>query len=233
MSDKPNTTLCATECQQGTVLSAYAGIGSRKIPRAVLELMTRFSSRLGADGWVLRSGMAAGADQAFYRGTLPHGAFELYLPWPAFEAGARSSACGPGQLVLGRPSPAAYELAAQFHPAWSRLTRGVRALHARNCHQILGADLASPARFVVCWTPDGSLDGRGRNVGGTGQALRIALHYGTSSTSLDPITSGARGASQRRHSSRRHQAMWRRQLRALSARRLRSPQARRPSSRVW
>jgi hypothetical protein len=29
-----------------------------------------------------------------------------------------------------------------FHPAWSRLTRGVRALHARNCHQVLGADLA-------------------------------------------------------------------------------------------
>jgi hypothetical protein len=178
MSNKPNTTLCATERQHGCLPSAYAGIGSRKTPRAVLELMTRFSSRLAADGWVLRSGMAAGADQAFCRGTLPHGAFELYLPWPAFEAGARSSAHGAQQLVLSRPSPAAYELAAQFHPAWSRLTRGVRALHARNCHQVLGADLASPAQFVLCWTPDGSLDGRGRNVGGTGHALRIAHHYG-------------------------------------------------------
>ncbi len=80
--------------------------------------------------------------------------------------------------MLGQPTPAAYELAATFHPAWSRLPRAVRALHARNAHQVLGADLASPARFVLCWTPDGSLDGRGRRVGGTGQALRIARHHG-------------------------------------------------------
>jgi hypothetical protein len=91
---------------------------------------------------------------------------------------ARLPARDAQQLVLSEPTPAAYELAARFHPAWSRLTRGVRALHARNCHQVLGADLASPARFVLCWTPDGSLDGRGRNVGGTGQALRIAHHHG-------------------------------------------------------
>ncbi len=140
---------------------AYAGIGSRETPPTVLDLMTRFASRLAGEGWVLRTGMAAGADQAFYRGAHAHGTFELYLPWPAFEAGARSPARGAQQLVLGQPAPAAYELAAQFHPAWSRLTRGVRALHARNCHQVLGADLASPARFVLCWTPDGSLDGRG------------------------------------------------------------------------
>jgi hypothetical protein len=30
----------------------------------------------------------------------------------------------------------------------------------------------------LCWTPDGSLDGQGRRVGGTGQALRIAHHHG-------------------------------------------------------
>jgi len=156
---------------------AYAGIGSRETPPAVLDLMARAGSWLAGEGWVLRTGMAAGADQAFYRAAHPHGAFELYLPWPAFRAGARSPASGSQQLVLGQPTPAAYELAAQFHPAWSRLTRGVRALHARNCHQVLGADLAIPARFVLCWTPDGSLDGRGRRVGGTGQALRIAHHH--------------------------------------------------------
>jgi hypothetical protein len=157
---------------------AYAGIGSRETPPAVLDLMARAASWLASEGWVLRTGMAAGADQAFYRGARAHGAFELYLPWPAFEAGARSPAHRAEQLVLDQPNAAAYELAARLHPAWSRLTRGVRALHARNCHQVLGADLASPARFVLCWTPDGSLDGRGRRVGGTGQALRIAHHHG-------------------------------------------------------
>lgn len=158
-------------------LPAYAGIGSRATPPAVRELMTHAASWLSSQGWVLRTGMATGADQAFYRGALTHGPLELYLPWPSFEANARPASSGAEQLVLDRPAAAAYELAASFHPAWSRLTRAVRALHARNCHQVLGADLHSPARFVLCWTPDGSLDGRGRRVGGTGQALRIAHHH--------------------------------------------------------
>jgi len=157
---------------------AYAGIGSRATPPTVLDLMTRAASWLSAEGWVLRTGMATGADQAFYRGASTHGAFELYLPWPTFEADAHAPSCRSEQFVLGEPTPAAYELAARFHPAWPRLTRAARALHARNAHQVLGADLASPARFVLCWTPDGSLDGRGRRVGGTGQALRIAHHHG-------------------------------------------------------
>jgi hypothetical protein len=157
---------------------AYAGIGSRATPPAVLELMTCAASWLSTEGWVLRTGMATGADQAFYRGARAHGALELYLPWPTFEADARAPRCGSEQFALEKPTPAAYELAARFHPAWSRLTRGVRALHARNAHQVLGVDLASPARFVLCWTPDGSLDGRGQRVGGTGQALRIAHHHG-------------------------------------------------------
>jgi len=157
---------------------AYAGIGSRETPPDVLDLIVRVASRLSTQSWVLRTGMAGGADQAFYRGANAHGALELYLPWPSFEAGARSPAHEAEQFVLWQPNPAAYELAARFHPAWSRLAQSVRRLHARNCHQVLGPDLASPARFVLCWTPDGSLDGRGRRVGGTGQALRIAHHHG-------------------------------------------------------
>lgn len=36
---------------------------------------------------------------------------------------------------------------------------------------MLGADLHSPSKFIVCWTRDGGA------TGGTGQALRIADHY--------------------------------------------------------
>jgi hypothetical protein len=154
----------------------YAGIGSRRTPPDILDLMRHAGSALARSGWVLRTGMAGGADQAFYRGASAHGALELYLPWPAFEEKARVSG-GAEQFVLSQPTEAAHELAARFHPAWSRLSRAVRSLHARNAHQVLGPDLASPARFVLCWTPDGSLDGRGRRVGGTGQALRIAYEH--------------------------------------------------------
>src|ERR1019366_4716254 len=111
---------------------AYAGIGSRETPPGVLDLMVRAASQLAREGWVLRTGMAGGADQAFYRGARAHGALELYLPWPSFEADARSPAHAAEQFVLGQPTPAAYEMAAQFHPAWSRLVQSVRRLNARN-----------------------------------------------------------------------------------------------------
>jgi hypothetical protein len=99
---------------------------------------------------------------------------ELYLPWPGFEAGARLEGEGAEVRELSRPSARAYELAERHHPAWGRLGAGARHLLARDGHQVLGADLATPVGFVVCWTADGSLDGAGPGAGGTGQALRIA-----------------------------------------------------------
>ena len=40
---------------------------------------------------------------------------------------------------------------------------------ARNGYQILGKDLKTPVRFVICYTPNGD------RIGGTAQALRIAM----------------------------------------------------------
>lgn len=145
----------------------YAGIGSRTTPDPILALMRAIAAGLVHRGWVLRSGGAPGADQAFAAGArAAHGDVEEFLPWPGFADRRRAR--------LTRPTAAAYELAAAHHPAWARLGRPGRALHARNAHIVLGAELGEPARFVVCWTPDGSLDGHGHRSGGTGQALRIA-----------------------------------------------------------
>jgi hypothetical protein len=84
---------------------------------------------------------------------------------------------------LVRPAPQAYALAQRFYrgwdgPGWDALSETGRALLARDSHQVLGADLRSPAERVVCWTPDGGLDGEDPRAGGTGQALRIAAHHG-------------------------------------------------------
>jgi hypothetical protein len=140
--------------------------------------MRSIAAHLAEQGWVLRTGMATGADQAFYRGACArHGSMELYLPWRDFERGERSDIEGREIFVLAQPTPEAYELAAKFHPNWGKLTDGPRALHARNSHQVLGRDLKTASRFVVCWTEDGSLDGSGNKARGTGQALRIAHHH--------------------------------------------------------
>jgi hypothetical protein len=140
----------------------YAGIGSRETPPAALALIEGVSGGLARRGWVLRTGMSPGADQAFYRGARAEGgAVELYLPWPGFEADARLGGEGAEVRELSRPSAGAYELAERHHPAWGRVGARARHLLARDGHQVLGGDLATAVAFVVCWTADGSLDGAG------------------------------------------------------------------------
>lgn len=152
----------------------YAGIGSRRTPPDILAVMKQLGLILAAQGWVLRTGGAPGADSAFMDGCLKHPIpvgeprqHELYLPWPTFGA-------SPAIPKLERPTRLAYDIAADYHPHWPHLKRTTKALMARNVHQVLGADLDDPVRMIVCWTPDGSLDGHGPDSGGTGMALRIA-----------------------------------------------------------
>src|SRR5665213_2210255 len=138
----------------------YAGIGSRDTPLYWCAKMAEEAKELAWKGFILRSGHADGADKAFEEGCDFHDPTlkEIWIPWKGFN----------DSVSINLPSPEAFEMAAAFHPAWSRCGRGARALHARNCHQILGRDLKTPVEFVVCWTKGGKL------VGGTAQALRIA-----------------------------------------------------------
>lgn len=154
------------------MIRSYTGVGSRETPEEILKMMEHVAYRLGSMGWTLRSGCAPGADSAFERGALKNSSPkpELYLPWPNFEGRAEEA------VTRTHPQREAFEIAAQHHPAWPRLSRGARALHSRNVHQILGPDVTAPvlSHFVICWTPDGA------GGGGTGQAIRIANHYGVS-----------------------------------------------------
>ena len=141
----------------------YAGIGSRETPAFIWGCMQARALILASQGYTLRSGAATGADFFFERGALEgHGSTEIYLPWRNYNK-------HPSTLL---PTPEAFLMAEQFHPAWHQLSRGGRCLHARNSHIIMGADLKTPVEFVLFWTRDGKASG------GTGQALRIAQHYG-------------------------------------------------------
>ena len=46
-------------------MKKYAGIGSRKVPDDIGELMTKISERLSEKGYSLRSGAAKGSDTFF------------------------------------------------------------------------------------------------------------------------------------------------------------------------
>lgn len=149
----------------------YAGIGSRETPVEVLIFMSRLAGRLALNGYCLRSGAAPGADKAFEDGcTAFGGAAEIWLPWKGFQEHADTGLY---------PSKQHFELATTIHPAWDKLSRGAKALMARNTGQILGKDLQTPVEFVVCWTPDGcdSEEKRSAKTGGTGAAIALACRH--------------------------------------------------------
>jgi hypothetical protein len=141
----------------------YAGIGSRETPSGILNLFERVGTFLSIKGYILRSGHAKGADQAFETGCdKRNGLKEIYLPWSGFE-GSNST------LVVNNPK--AFEIAEKFHPCWYNLKEGAKKLQARNSHQVLGQNLNTPSNFVLCWTKNG------KSEGGTGQVIRVAKFY--------------------------------------------------------
>ena len=149
---------------------AYAGVGSRSAPEWATFLATHVARPLYDQGMLLRSGAARGMDAAFEKG---HDEAqralggpplkEIWLPEPGFNG---------SQSTLYNIHPHAYVIASMVHPNWGACDAWAKAAHARNVHQVLGADLQSPVAGVLCYTPDGE------EVGGTRTAIVLARHHG-------------------------------------------------------
>ena len=144
----------------------YAGIGSREIPEEIKALFETIGYELAKLGFVLRSGAANGSDSAFENGcNKVSSKKEIWLPWKGFNGSdSKNIVC----------DPRAFAVAKLFHPNWEALSDAAKKLMARNSHQILGKELNREiiSSFVVCYTKNGA------GAGGTGQAIRIARHYG-------------------------------------------------------
>ncbi len=139
-------------------------------------------------GWVLHTGAAQGADQAYAVGALiAGGKVMLHLPWETYEQlwirEARSRF--PDQVRTGsvERSPH-YEKAESsvfvFHPAAQRLPRSVILLHARNYNVVCPYGNDHPVRFVVAIP--------GPSGGGTMQGVRLASAFHIPVVRLDQIT---------------------------------------------
>lgn len=155
---------------------AYTGVGSRSTPPDQMRRLRDLAAMLAREGYELRSGGADGADTACEEGCdLAGGAKSIWLPWPGFQ----NRWPNPARRTF-LPAPGAFEIAAQIHPRWPMLTRGARALHARNAHQVLGHGLHDPSAFTLCWTADGAQTEAEVNskTGGTGTAIRLAAQRG-------------------------------------------------------
>jgi hypothetical protein len=146
----------------------YAGIGSRETPADILNAMTNIATKLSATGWLLRSGAADGADTAFETGALPQ-LREIHLPWSGYN---HRYVEHDAYCIVPPEDERVSRIAAQHHPVLHKLGRPVRAMMCRNVTIILGLDLKTPAKMVICWTPNGKLKG------GTAQGIRVAEAFG-------------------------------------------------------
>jgi hypothetical protein len=138
-------------------------VGSRATPGNICTEITKIATEFAQENWIIRSGGANGADLAAELGVdLAQGEKEIYLPWKKFN---------------GNPS----NLIAPEFPNWcDALTilsgiydmsapKSFIKLHGRNVYQVLGKDLKSPSKALVCFTEGGKI------VGGTATAINLAL----------------------------------------------------------
>lgn len=139
----------------------YTGVGARDAPESALEDARKVGTRLSGGGsfgrFVLRSGGAAGMDEAFEEGARRGGGKrQIWIPDNGFR-GLTATRARDGEIMppLFEPQPsedpglsirlptrAAYRFARIYHPAWSKLDPYVQSLMARNVHQVLGAHLS-------------------------------------------------------------------------------------------
>ena len=138
----------------------FTGIGSRQAPIWIISAIEYIAERLILNNFILRSGGADGMD-TFWENSYKNGISEIYLPWKKFNG--NTSTLLPNKIE-------AFKIAATIHPVWDQLEYGPKLLHARNCHQVLGQDLKTPSRFVLCWTQDAHVKG------GTATAINLALN---------------------------------------------------------
>jgi hypothetical protein len=149
-------------------MKIYTGIGSRKTPENILRIIESISKRLDESDFLLRSGGAFGADQAFekYSNTK-----EIYLPWNGFNEKWHDGLHYFSLLEDAKIYDKAILIVEQFHPYPKKLSIGGRRLMARNAFQVLGKDLKTPSDAVICWTKNA------QQIGGTSQAIRLAKQH--------------------------------------------------------
>jgi hypothetical protein len=145
----------------------YAGIGPRSCPIETCEGIVDVARQLHEQGWIVRSGHAQGADQAWACGHSP-ATREIYLPWRGFNLEGDM----PEGFSISPVTPQLEAVARVAHPAWDRLRPGSQRLMMRNISIILGPNLDDPVEFVAYWSPTRSVQG------GTGNAVRLATLYG-------------------------------------------------------
>jgi len=164
---------------------AVACVGSRTLDPSALALLTAIGASLVTAGWIVHSGGAQGADQAFARGAAhalgttvhPAGGLVIHLPWASYERAAADAAVrqsGGRALIDTQPfTPDEWRTAARAPRRPDRFNPYDVPLLADTLRILCPQDLADPVHLVIAYPSNGRDPG-----GDTDQAFRLAESFG-------------------------------------------------------
>lgn len=167
-------------------MKIYAGIGSRPVDvvpwglnQHEMALCRMAGEYLARDGWILRTGGAKGADQAFAEGAIRGGGqVLLLLPWASYEfewiASMKAQGADIHCYVVQEDDVAAWQSVELYHKNSNGLSSGVRVLMARNWLILMGRQGKSKVDFCAAF-PKVNQYG---NLGGTSFGLTICAKKG-------------------------------------------------------
>lgn len=169
-----------------TLVAGYITIvGSRTIPETQRQMLSDIGCIQTSRRFCIRSGGAAGSDEAGHQGALRSPLFkevgvEIYLPWNGMKREGLPTLYH--DLTKGifdasrfQNYDQAEKIALKARGSWNGLGQGGIKLHTRNAYQPLGIDLNTPSKAVVLYAEP---LGKGKGVkGGTNTAYQIALNH--------------------------------------------------------
>lgn len=126
---------------------AYYASGNRDAPDHILAKVNQLAKDLDEFGYTLRHGSMDGIEVAMEAGAKHKELHVPFLPWKEFDKKQVASYFNTDEVKA---------LAEMFHPTWDGLKPVIQAFLSKNVRGILGKDLKSPVRFIVCWSEDGA-----------------------------------------------------------------------------
>lgn len=167
-------------------------VGSRELlVDSVYDKLMLVGMRIVEAKGRVREGNALGSDNAFQTGAF-HAAKKYNIPTNEVcetflhqiktkDGTEHNPEIGVYSLPKLPHADLAYSIAKLIHPAWEKCNDVAKALHARNCYQVMGPDLLTPSNQLFCYappTPEGSV------VGGTRTAFELARRLGIPTTNF-------------------------------------------------
>ncbi len=146
------------------VYRPYIITGDRNTPPEVADRMIVAMKQLEEKHFTTRTTGLDGPDNAVEAQATN---LELFLPWKGFNNKVSKNYYNTKECLI---------IAKQFHPAFDGLKPAIHAFLGCNVRLVLGNNLKSAARFMICYTEDGAENEKSRTskTGNLGLPISIA-----------------------------------------------------------